>query len=162
MRRAPTGTATTLASRSSFFSPRVFRFCAVGFSGVFVNLGGLWIFADHFGINDELSSAVAIEFSIVWNFLLNNAWTFKDRNDRAQTRFFARMLRYNLVSLVGLGIQLGTFIAAKSALIDHLGLADIGVWKYFAQTLGIGLATIWSFLSNFYWTWAQTSSPNEE
>lgn len=134
----------------------------MGFSGVFVNLGGLWLFADYFELNDEVSSTLAIEISILWNFFLNNAWTFRDRNAQAETSFWARMLRYNFVSLLGLAIQLGTFIVLKTALIQHLALEDLGIWKYFAQTVGIGLATIWNFLSNFYWTWAQTSSLNDE
>jgi len=122
----------------------------------------LWLFSDYFQLGDELSSAIAIEISIIWNFLLNNAWTFSDRNEQAKTQFFTRMIRYNLVSLVGLVIQLGTFIAAKQGLQSYFGFDTIGHWKYFAQILGIGVATIWNFLSNFYWTWAQSSSPNDE
>ena len=146
---------------SSILSPRVLRFGLVGFSGVFFNLGGLWLFSDVFAVRDEISSAAAIELSIVWNFMLNNAWTFKDRNEQAQSHFLQRMGRYNLVSLVGLVIQLGTFVSIKSLLLEQLDLATIGHWKYLAQTFGIALATVWNFLSNFYWTWAQSSSPNE-
>ena len=95
------------------------------------------------------------------NFFLNNSWTFQDRNSQANSSFAARLLRYNLVSLVGLAIQLGTFVAIKAGLTSYLSLEEMGLWKYLAQTVGIGVATIWNFLSNFYWTWAQTSSPNE-
>ena len=126
-----------------------------------MNLGGLWVLADQFNLNEELASAIAIEISIIWNFFLNNSWTFQDRNTEANSSFADRLFRYNLVSLVGLGIQLGTFIAVKAGLQSYLSIEDIGWWKYFAQTAGIGIATIWNFLSNFYWTWAQTSPSNE-
>ena len=141
-------------------SPRILRFAAVGFSGVFINLGGLWLFADVFSLPDELSLSLAIEISIIWNFFLNNAWTFQDRNVQAEKSLGMRMARYNLVSLVGMGIQVGTFSLVKLAIQAQFDLQDIGIWKYFATCIGIGIATIWNFLSNFYWTWAQTSSPN--
>ena len=154
-------TAKTLAGLSNILSPRLIRFGAVGFSGVFVNLGGLWLLADKLNLNEELASAIAIEISIIWNFFLNNSWTFQDRNSQANSSFAARLFRYDLVSLVGLAIQLGTFVAIKAGLKNYLSLEEMGLWKYLAQTAGIGVATIWNFLSNFYWTWAQTSPPNE-
>jgi putative flippase GtrA len=153
--------ATAVASLSSILSPRVLRFIVVGFSGVFVNLGSLWFLADFLELNEELGVAISIEISIVWNFFINNAWTFQDRNLEAQSNFSARLVRYNLVSLVGLGIQWGSFVGIKAGLISYLAIDELGLWKYIAVLPGIGVATIWNFLSNFYWTWAQTSSPNE-
>ena len=54
------------------------KFGAVGGSGVIVNLAFLagfrWI-----GFHDSLSSALAIEVSIISNFILNERWTFKER-----------------------------------------------------------------------------------
>lgn len=141
-------------------SPRLIQFGIVGLSGVFVNLGMLWLFADHFGLHDLIASAIAIEISIISNFLLNNAWTFRDRNAAARTGFLARMGRFNLVSLVGLAIQLTTYYAVSRALVASLELADIGLLKYPSQLAGIALAMGWNFLSNFYWTWAQKSEPN--
>src|SRR5687767_6728594 len=105
-------------------SPRILRFAAVGFSGVFVNLGMLFIFADVLHVEDVISSALAIEISIIWNFLLNNAWTFRDKNELARVGFHSRMIRYNLVSLVGLGIQLLTFIVLTNSIMHALRLED--------------------------------------
>ncbi len=155
-------------------SPRLWRFAAVGFSGVFINLGMLWLFADvlHvdervaaalkqplavFGVKSTLSSALAIEVSIIWNFLLNNAWTFSDRNAQASAGFLARMARYNVVSLVGLVIQLAAFVALCAMFVRMFELDDVGIWKYPAQLVGIGVAMAWNLVSNFYFTWAQRS-----
>lgn len=136
-------------------SPRVIRFAAVGISGVFVNLGVLYLFADVLRFRDVVSSAIAIEASIIWNFILNNAWTFRDKNHLAKVGALARVFRYNLVSLVGLGIQLVTFILLTSAIVHLLALAEPGPWKYPSQLVGIGIAMAWNFFSNFSWTWAQ-------
>lgn len=140
-------------------SPRLVRFGLVGLSGVFVNLGLLWVFADAIDLNDVLASAIAIELSIVWNFFLNNAWTFRDKNEGAAAGFGARLFRYNLVSLVGLGIQLATFIVLKNAFMQMFHLTDVGIWKYPAQLAGIAIAMGWNFLSNFFWTWAPSTAP---
>lgn len=153
-------------------SPRLLKFGVVGASGVVVNLGSLWILADvlHlddwvaatfglnvviFGVDAVLSSATAIEISIIWNFLLNNSWTFRDRNERARVGFIPRLLRYNLVSLVGLAIQLAAFVILTAAAMRALELTDAGFWKYPSQLVGIGVAMAWNLLANFYFTWAQ-------
>lgn len=138
-------------------SPRVLRFAAVGFSGVFVNLGALYLFADVLDLRDWVGSALAVEVSIVWNFVLNNAWTFADKNTFAEASFSLRLVRYVLVSHVGLGIQLAAFVLLTGLITRTLQLPEAGLWKYPAQLAGIGLAIVWNFLSNFMWTWAQAA-----
>lgn len=136
--------------------PRRFvRFAAVGASGVGVNLGALLLLSEVFGLGDNLSSALAIELSILSNFLLNNAWTFKDQNAGAASSFVKRALLYNGVSLVGLGIQLGCFISLNALVVRFLDLSQPGAFKYLAQLAGIALAMGWNYLSNFHFTWRQ-------
>ncbi len=137
--------------------PRMLRFAAVGASGVLVNLGALWLFASVLALRDALASAAAIEVSIVWNFCLNNAFTYRDRNAQARAGFRERLVRYNLVSLVGLAIQLGTFLLARGALLHALRRDALGDLRYLAQLLGIVLATGWSFAGNLHFTWRQTA-----
>lgn len=135
--------------------PRLLRFAAVGLSGIPVNLGMLWVFADYLGWPLWLSSPIAIEISIVWNFLLNDAWTFRDKKAGASAGFFHRAYRYNLVSLVGLAIQWGTALGTSHLIVTSLELDAPGLWKYPAQLTGIAVAMAWNFASNFYFTWAQ-------
>lgn len=136
---------------------RMLRFAAVGASGVLVNLGALWLFASALALREVLASAAAIEVSIVWNFCLNNAFTYGDRNAQARAGFWERLGRYNLVSLVGLGIQLGTFLLARAALLRALGRESLGELRYAAQLVGIVLATAWSFAGNLHFTWRQAA-----
>ena len=59
---------------------RFSRFFAVGASGVAVNMGFLILMTEGLGTPYAISSLVAIEFSILSNFTLNNAWTWSDRH----------------------------------------------------------------------------------
>lgn len=138
-------------------SGRVARFAAVGLSGVPINLGLLYLFAELCRLPPIASSALAIELSILWNFALNNALTFRDRNESARAAFASRMLRYNLFGLVGLGIQLATFVLVSKLITRALHLGAPGMWKYASQLVGIAAAMAWNFRSNFFWTWGQKS-----
>src|SRR5262245_55258503 len=96
---------------------RFTRFAVVGLSGVVVNLGLLYVFAEQLLLGETWSSVLAIELSILWNFFLNNAFTFHDRNETAHAGLFSRLLRYNAVALVGLGIQVGVAAASRALFI---------------------------------------------
>ncbi len=134
---------------------RFVRFALVGASGVAVNLGALWCLAGVLGVRDVLASAMAVEVSIVWNFALNDTFTFRDRNAAAQVGAAHRLLRYNLVSLVGLAIQLGTFVLVRVAVLHGLHREALGALRYPVQCVGIVLATAWSFAGNLHFTWRQ-------
>jgi dolichol-phosphate mannosyltransferase len=144
------------------FRPRVLKFGLVGLSGVLVNLGFLWLFTERLRMGEALGSAIAIEISIAWNFLLNNAFTFRDRNQGAQVGLGARLVRYNVVSLVGLGIQLVTFLALNALVLRLLHRTEIGRLRYATQCVGIVIAMTWNFASNFLWTWGQTKPAKPE
>jgi len=139
-------------------SKRFVQFGVVGFSGVWVNLGALRLFADILRLPVVVSSGLAIELSILSNFILNNTLTFRDRNARARVGFFARMFRYNLVGLVGLALQLGTFVTLAWVIASNLDGPELGVWKYPCQLAGIVLGTLWNFASNTSWTWRQLNA----
>ena len=85
---------------------RLWRFGAVGASGSLVNLGALHLFAAVLGLPELAASAAAVELSVLWNFALNDAFTFRDRRSG---RWPARLLRYHVVSAVGVAIQLAVF-----------------------------------------------------
>src|SRR6202044_2216486 len=51
------------------------RFALVGASGTVVNLG-VFDAALHANLSKYVASPLAVEVSIIWNFVLNNYWTF--------------------------------------------------------------------------------------
>jgi dolichol-phosphate mannosyltransferase len=145
----PRGVASRLA-RSRFA-----RFAAVGASGVAVNLSALALLAGALGLHEVLASALAIEVSILWNFVLNDAFTFRDRNAGAAAGPLGRLLRYNAVSLLGLALQLGAFVALRAAAVHGLGREGLGNLRYPAQAAGIVIALAWNFAGNMRFTWRQ-------
>jgi len=53
------------------------KFMLVGGSGALLQLALLYLFTDIIGVWYIASSIMAIGVAMVWNYLLNNYWTFK-------------------------------------------------------------------------------------
>jgi len=117
------------------------KFLMVGASGVIVNLGFFTLLL-YMGINKYISSPVAIEVSIITNFILNNIWTFRWRQNKSS--IYVRGLTFNIVSVLALGLNYGTFILL-SLLFPNLS-------PQLAQFAGIIPATAVNYFLNSYWT----------
>jgi dolichol-phosphate mannosyltransferase len=117
------------------------RFALVGASGTLVNLG-VFTGVLHTGLNKYVASALAVEISIIWNFFLNNYWTFKDRRSVDRTRI--KGLKYNLVSLATLGVSFATF-SAMTLWVPHAP-------PQLDQLIGIVPAVLVNYFLNSYWT----------
>lgn len=115
------------------------RFGVVGIGGVIVNNGLLFLFHDMLGWPLVAASVVAVEASIVNNFVWNDRWTFSGR-ERTSYRF----LRFNLISLGGLAVNTVTLLAV---------VALTGLHYLIANLIAIGVATGWNFVANSRWTW---------
>ncbi len=117
------------------------KFALTGMSGVVVNLGVFTLLLNT-TLHTYLSSIIAIEVSIIWNFFLNNYWTFRDRIIRA--RKTVRGLKFNLVSFFTLGVSFSTFVFARWLWPEQPELL--------AQALGILPAALANYFANSYWT----------
>lgn len=93
---------------------------------------------------DNLSYAISVETSIISNFLLNDVFTFADRRSGKAAAFGGRLLKFNLISLPGWGLNQGTFFVLHTVL---------GVYYLLASLVGIALATLWNYFANRRWTW---------
>ncbi len=120
------------------------KFCLVGASGILVNEGLLWILKQFAGLPLPLASAVSIETSIITNFIFNDYFTFRDRRLRGARYFLMRLVKFNLVSLAGLGLNIGTLL-----LLTHV----FGIYYLISNLGGIALATLWNYLVNLRCTW---------
>lgn len=129
---------------------RLLRFGAVGASGALVNLGALHLLAGVLGIPELFASALAIELSVLWNFVLHDRVTFHDRRTGAWPN---RALRYHVVSALGVALQLGTFGVAL-LVATRVGRDGLGLARYPVQAAGIALAFAWNFAASSRWTWA--------
>jgi dolichol-phosphate mannosyltransferase len=137
---------------------RFLKFCIVGGSGVPVNLVFTWLgyrflFA---GFGHEVRNGAAfvlgIIVSIFTNFLLNDLWTWRDR-EKLTGRFVGRLARFYLVCSVASLIQFGTAMALTLWLHLHYLVS---------QLVGIALATAVNFVVNNAWTFRSRVRPAEE
>jgi len=117
------------------------KFLIVGFSGVFVNMFFLWIFRDIFHLSLGISGVIAIEISVISNFLLNNAWTFWDRKQHAT---HIKFLRYHLSIFIGIAMNYSILLFLSQI---------IGIHYLISNLIGIGCATIINYTLSSRWAW---------
>ncbi len=120
------------------------KFSVVGAAGVVVNLVSFTVLMNT-GLNKFIASPVAIELSIISNFLLNNFWTFSGRD--INDKIHIRGLKFNIISLVALGVSYSTFLV--------LSVVDSGGIPQVHQAVGIVPATLINYFLNSYWTFKE-------
>ncbi len=120
------------------------KFSAVGATGVAVNLVSFTLLMNA-GLHKYIASPLAIEISILTNFILNNFWTFskRDMNDRIHIRG----LKFNIISFIALGVSYSTFLILS--VLDPAGIPQVH------QAAGIVPATLINYFLNSYWTFRE-------
>ncbi len=121
---------------------RFFKFGIVGGSGVLLNEFLLWLLLKY-NFFLILASLISVETSILWTFLLNELWTFKDRGQKKLKEYLKRLGKFNFACLVGLSLNV----------IILLMLVKIGIHPLKANIVGISVAFIWNFFAHNLWTW---------
>lgn len=118
------------------------KFNVVGLSGVGVNEGAflLLLYSHMYYL---LASAIAIEISIVSNFIFNDYWTFRDRR---HGHMAARMAKFNLLMLIGLVVQVAVVFGATTYFFIHPAIS---------QLVGIGVAFLLRYWLSIRFAWIQ-------
>lgn len=122
-------------------SPRLARFLVVGAVGAVVNLGSLAVLVAA-GMNKYLASPIAIELSILSNFVLHETWTFADR-PRGDA-LWVRGLKFKTVAVLALVASYASFVLL-SFLIPRMP-------PVVAQAIAILPGTAVNYLCNSRWT----------
>ncbi|MCO7174817.1 glycosyltransferase [Sporolactobacillus kofuensis] len=123
---------------------KFFSFCAIGLSGVIVNLA-------IYKVMLLLNSPVVIAFilssivSMISNYLLNSTLTWKSRVMHQTSGRIIQFFRYLLVSTAGLAISSGFLSFLFYILHVHPMLSGI---------LGIVTGVIWNYVVNDKWTFS--------
>jgi putative flippase GtrA len=138
---AQTAEPTATAGRIVHPLARLVKFGLVGGTGVVVNLGLLGLLVEAVGWHYLVASLVAIEASTVSNYLLNRAWTWRDRD-----RSWWSLLSYHGVTFVGIVTQWVVLL---------VGSGVFGLHYLVAAALGIGAATAWNFVANHMVTFTE-------
>ncbi|UCG84187.1 MAG: glycosyltransferase family 2 protein [Dehalococcoidia bacterium] len=127
---------------------RFIKFCVVGASGTFVYMGLLALLTEVAGLFYILSAVLGYEISILNNYTWNELWTFRDRRTISGGSVLTRAIKFNVVSLFGLGIH-----AAVLAFFTEV----VGLFYILSAVIAIIGAMTWNFLANLKWTWRPTS-----
>ena len=129
---------------------RFLKFGAVGFSGVFVDLGVFWLLSN-VGFAAVTATILSAEVAVLNNFIWNDRWTFSDRSIQQPGRrsLVKRFLKFNVLCLVGIVLQ-GTLVGLMS---NVAGFPAIG-----AKLLAIALVMLWNFWINLKLSWRVTDT----
>jgi dolichol-phosphate mannosyltransferase len=121
----------------------LWKYALVGLSGVAVNEGLLALLSSRLGY-PIAADAVAVESSILWNFLLNEFWTFRGRRLRRDVRgVLRRAYVHNAASLAGLAINLGVFALLSLLGVEILLANLVGIVVAFAFRYLMSSGVVW-------------------
>jgi putative flippase GtrA len=97
----------------------------------------------HLGLG--LAAPIAIELSLLWNFVGYRSWTLRHRNASPWPN---RLTRFHLVTLPAAIVNYVLLIV----LARMLGISDI-----VANLIGIAAGALINYSANSLWTWNQVS-----
>jgi dolichol-phosphate mannosyltransferase len=119
---------------------RLWKFLLVGASGVLVNMATLIVLAEYFDANKVIAWMFAVGLSILSNFLLNNAFTWRDIRHSSRIHFFLRGVLAYPVAVMGIGAN----FAVWYPLVKYVS-ADFPYYALF-NLLGIVAGTSVNFI----------------
>lgn len=125
-------------------SSTFFKFITVGFMGIFVNMFFLWLFKSVISFPLWLAGIIAIELSIICNFIFNDLWTFKNR--KTASNIYSRLKRYHISVFVGIIINYVLLISLTRYLGLHYMLSNL---------IGIAFSTLSNYFFSSRWAWKE-------
>lgn len=150
-------------SDAPFFSRanlvRVAKFGVVGLSGVVVNLVIFELFyrliLTEVAVESRLVAAnlFGVVVSIFTNFILNDRWTWGDREKGGAGDWFGRLVKYYLLASVAAGVQVFVTWASFTLFWEHfeLVLFDVDLSPTASLLTGIGSGMAINFLASHFW-----------
>jgi dolichol-phosphate mannosyltransferase len=115
---------------------RFLKFCIVGGSGVFVNLGTLFVLVEFFHFGKTTGWALAVILSIFTNYFLNSIFTYGDKKSETRNESMRRVLFYYLIS----------FFTMFFNFLVYQSLLNFGVYYLLGAFAGILTATVLNFI----------------
>jgi dolichol-phosphate mannosyltransferase len=122
------------------FHQRVKKFLIAGLSAAFVNLSLMILLVEYLGFKTyllkNLANIMAIEVSIIYNFMVSRAWTWRDVPPKKGKDLMAQCVSFHAANLVGMAARVIIFAT----------LERLGVFYVLNVILGIGVAAAMSFV----------------
>lgn len=124
---------------------RLRRFVAVGTFAAGIQLVLLWLLVDRGSINYIVAAFLAIETTIILQYVINNAWTFHADRKTERWAYVYGLMKTNIVRGSAIPIQL---------FVLYL-LVDLGSLQYLiANALAIGATGLYRYVLDARWTWS--------
>lgn len=123
---------------------RLVRFFLVGATAAILQTALLSVFVDFAGINYLLSAAVAIELTILFNYVFNNAWTFYRSRHNVMQEYLAGLIKTNLVRGTAIPIQMSILYAL---------VTFAGTGLLVGNGIAILLTAPYRYILDASWTW---------
>ena len=134
---------------------RFVKFAFVGALGSVTDFTILILLVEVVRLVPVVAGGFGFSAAVLQNFLLNRWWTFPESRIHDKRR---QMLKFGLVSVVGLGINLVVLMFVDQSLrsfwIDLLSSPESGFRAsyIFAKLFSIGVVLFWNFAANRLWT----------
>jgi putative flippase GtrA len=125
-------------------APQLRKFVVVGAIAAGLQLVLLWLFVDRAGLHYLVSAVVAIECTIVFQYVLNNRWTFHADRNTGPREFLVGLGQTNVVRGTAIPIQL----AVLYGLVQYQGVTYL-----LANVAGIVVSGIYRYVFDARWTW---------
>ena len=123
-------------------SYRFVLFCLVGLTGIAVHMSVLQLAVDAFALSFVVAQTVATSAAITWNYILNNAITYRDRR-LTGWRFWGGLLGFQLICGIGAVSNIG---------VASLFYGSDGRW-WLAGILGALIGTAWNYMISAAFIW---------
>ena len=136
------------------------RFCVVGLGAYFVDIG-LFNLLAHSGIvqlpgdPSMVAKAISVSVAVVFSWVVNRLWTFRERRRNAKTREFTMFV---LVNLGGMLIALVCLWVSRYGLGLRSQFAD----NISANVIGLVLGTAFRYVMYRYVVFSDEGSPAPE
>jgi len=123
---------------------RLYRFVVVGASAALVQTVVLWLLVELARLNYLVAATLAIELTIILQYVINNAWTFQHSQYTARYDYLVGLLRTNVVRGTAIPLQL----ALLWAFVNWVGLVYL-----IANGFAIFLSGLYRYYLDSRWTW---------
>lgn len=124
----------------------IFKFAVVGGTGFVINASILAVLSSQkFGVEPGNASAIGAEVAIVSNFILNNFWTFSERQVKEIGAILKKFVQFNIASLGAVLIQKVVVGFGTAYTSDSLKF----VW--FVVAVAIGMVLNYIIYSKVIW-----------
>jgi dolichol-phosphate mannosyltransferase len=120
--------------------PTMTKFLVVSGSAVIINLLLLFVMVNYLGFNtdigENIANAVSMELSIIYNFFMSRAITWKDRLREPGSRLLIQLIKFHVTIGITILFRLVLFPILQLAGIHYIinaaiGIAISAVFNYF-------------------------------